>query len=360
MNLPLSHPLRRRMMAPANDRGDSGTGTGAAAEDDGSDFTPTADEDEDEGEGGPQPEPKAKAGRTDGEGADENDEGDDAGLRGEAVVDAVDDAAKNADGKPATATPRATKGGAIPLDRHEKILAKERQRREQLEAQLAASQAGKAVARHNDTLEKLENDLLALETQFNEKLAQGDTAGARELQTKIRHQNAQLIEATVEQRAAAATAAAVETVRYEAALERIEEAYPELNPDADEYDQDLADDVIDMMNAGKARGLSPAKALQRAVTRLLGAKGAKQETATTVTPRVDESQVESAAAERKAGAVKRNIDASRRQPPGHQAGQSGAALGGALTAKSVMSLSDEEFAKLSDKDLARLDGSLVG
>jgi hypothetical protein len=359
------------MMAPVNDRGDSGTGTGKPAaatepEDDGSDFEPTAD-DNDEGEGDPEPKAKPAAadpakggeGGSEGEGEGEG-EGDDAGLRGEAAIEAVDDPAKP-DGKPATTTPRATKGGAIPLDRHEKILAKERQRREQLEAQLAASQAGKAVAKHNDTLEQLENELLALETQFNEKLAEGNTAAARELQTKIRHQNARLIEATVEQRAAAATAAAVETVRYEAALERIEESYPELNPDSDEYDQDLADDVIDMMNAGKARGLSPAKALQRAVTRLLGAKGAKQEAATTVTPRVGERQVDAAAAAaRKTDAVKRNVDAARRQPPGHQAGQSGAALGGALTAKSVMSLSDEEFAKLSDKDLARLDGSLVG
>lgn len=363
MNLSLSHPLRRRMLKPAGEGGDSGTGTGTkAAEDYGDDFVPTDDDDPAAGAGADDSAAGANdpAAGTDDSAADKGGEGGEDGLRGAGTTD-PGEGGKPGD-KPATATPRAGKGGAIPLERHEKILAKERAAREKLEAELAASRAGREVAKHNDALEKLENDLVGLETSFNEALAAGDTAKARELQTQIRHKNAELTEAHVTQRTSVAVATAAEQMRYDTALERIEEAYPQLNPDHADYDEDLMDDVVDMLNAGKARGLTPTKALQRAVTRLLGAKTAKQESATTATPRVDEKDAAAAAeaeAARKVDAVKRNLDAARRAPPGHQSGQSSAALGGALTAKSVMSLSDEEYAKLGDKELARLRGDFV-
>ena len=82
---------------------------------------------------------------------------------------------------------------------------------------------------------------------------------------------------------------------------------------------------------------------------------AAKEHATSVTPRVSEADV---AAERKAAAVKRNIDAQKRTPPaqGSGNGTSGGQLGGGLTGAQLKAMSDEDFDKLSDRDLAKIRG----
>ena len=93
----------------------------------------------------------------------------------------------------------------------------------------------------------------------------------------------------------------------------------------------------------------------------MGADTGAQKRATTVTPRVDEDDVAAeAGAKRRSEAVKRNLDAARRTPPAtHRAGAGNDAAGGALTAKAVMDMDEDEFAKLSDKDLARLRGDTL-
>ena len=73
--------------------------------------------------------------------------------------------------------------------------------------------------------------------------------------------------------------------------------------------------------------------------------------------RVDESEI---AAKRRGEAVKRNLDAAGRTPPAtHRTGAGNDTAGGALTAKAVMAMDEDEFAKLSEKDLARLRGDTL-
>ena len=260
-------------------------------------------------------------------------------------------------GAKGTGTPKTGKGKFIPVDRHEKLLKKERARREELEAQLQQSRAGQEVVKVNDSLEKIEDTLVSMEEKYNDLLAEGDTKGAAALMTQIRRKNAELNALAAQHRDAEVMARAVEKVRYDEALDRIEEAFPELDPDADEYDSETFQDVVDLMQAGRARGLSPTKALQRAVQRVMGVDTAAQKRAVTATPRVDEDSV---ASRRRGDAVKRNIDAARRTPPAtHRVGAGNDAAGGALTAKAVMQMDEDEFAKLSDKDLARLRGDIL-
>ena len=341
--------LLTRYQAPAKGEGEDLPGG-----DYGDDFTPTDDDapaTKTAGQG------DEGAGREEGkeEGADDGgEESDGDGLRSAAEDPAETD---DGDGKKDTGTPKTGKGGVIPLARHEKLLKKERARREQLEAELAQSRAGQTVAKVNDTLEKIENDLVAMEKKYNDLLAEGDISAASQLMTQIRRKNAELNAVTAEQRDAEVMARAVEKVRYDEALDRIEEAYPELAPDSEDYDEEKYQDVLDLLQAGRQRGLSPTKALQRAVRRVMGADTGAQERATTATPRVDEADV---AAQRRGEAVKRNLDAAKRTPPPtHRVGAGNDAAGGALTAKTVMQMSEEEFAKLSEKDLARLRGDTL-
>ena len=350
----LLRTLMKRYQAPTDGEGDDLPG-GA---DYGDDFVPTGDDAAAAGTGTtPTDATDAEGEAGEGEGKKAAD-GDGEDLR-EAVEDPTDEPA--AEGKKNTGTPKTGKGGAIPLARHEKLLKKERARREQLEAELAQSRAGQTVARVNDTLEKIENDLVEMEVKYNDLLAEGDTKAASQMMTQIRRKNAELNAVAAEQRDAEVMARAVEKVRYDEALDRIEEAYPALNPESAEYDEDVYQDVVDLMAAGRQRGLSPTKALQRAVQRVMGADTSAQKRATAATPRVDEADVaEELASRRRGEAVKRNLDAAKRTPPPtHRVGAGNDAAGGALTAKAVLEMGEEEFAKLSEKDLARLRGDTL-
>lgn len=345
----LLRALMKRYQAPTDGEGDDLPG-GA---DYGDDFVPTGDDAAAAGADTTQADATGAEGKTgEGEGKKADDGGED--LR-EAVEDSAAEDKKN------TGTPKTGKGGAIPLARHEKLLKKERARREQLEAELAQSRAGQTVARVNDTLEKIENGLVEMEVKYNDLLAEGDTKAASQMMTQIRRKNAELNAVAAEQRDAEIMARAVEKVRYDEALDRIEEAYPELNPESAEYDEDVYQDVVDLMSAGRQRGLSPTKALQRAVQRVMGADTSAQKRATAATPRVDEADVaEELASKRRGEAVKRNLDAAKRTPPPtHRVGAGNDAAGGALTAKAVLEMGEEEFAGLSEKDLARLRGDTL-
>lgn len=252
--------LLRRYHRPADD----GTDLPGTA-DYGDDFTPT-DDDADAARtarGADADDAGSASGRkdgADGEGGEDADEG-------EPLRAAADDLAAKDEGanKESTGTPRTGKGKFIPLERHEKLLKKERARREELEAQLQQSRAGREMAAANETLSQIEDELTAMEEKYNDLLAEGDTKAATRMMTEIRRKNAELNAATIAQRDAEIMARAVEKVRYDEALDRIERAYPQLDPDSEEYDEDVYQDVVDLMQAGQRRGLSATKALQRAV-----------------------------------------------------------------------------------------------
>lgn len=246
----------------------------------------------------------------------------------------------------------------IPLDRHEKILARERAQREELQRQLDGLQGQARVEKTNEQISKLETQVAEKDAEYAKLLADGETKKAAELMKEIRGLERQIIETKAEFKAQAATAIAVEQMRYDTALERIEAAYPKLNPDGDEFDEELMADVVDLKAVYQRRGDTPTKALQKAVTKLLGKpETAAQENATTVTPRVSEEDL---AKQRKAGAAKTTADAARRTPPNtSKIGQDSDKMGGGLNAKDVMNLPQDEFAKLSEEALSKLRGDTL-
>ena len=329
------HPMFRRFMRPADDEGS----TGGGATDYGNDFTP-ADDDAAGAEASPlreaaEPTAEEKALITGEDGEGEGEEGE--GEEGE-------DKPKG-------------KGGRIPLSRHEKILAKERERRQELEQQLAQFQRGNEVAKVNTDITAAETKVIELEKKYHAALGDGDIDEAQKLMREIRVLDRDISDLKADMKSAAAEARAVERVRYSVALERVEEAYPELNQDHEDYNPELTQDVVDLKATYEGRGLTPTAALQKAVKRLMGTEGRDQKVATEVTPRVNASDV---AAARKKDAVGKVLDATRRQPPGSRnVGLNSDALGGGLNAKDVMRMGHDDFVKLSDDALSKMRGDEV-
>lgn len=245
----------------------------------------------------------------------------------------------------------------IPLDRHEKILAKERAAREDLERQLKNFQGQTKVADTNEQLTKLENDVVELEKQYTKLISDGEAAKAAEIMGKIRRTERQINDTKTEWRVSAATAIATEQARYDIALERVEEAYPQLNEDSPEFDAELMQDVVDMKAMYQQRGDTATKALQKAVAKLVKPVTTEQKESTEVTPRVTEADL---AAQRKKDAVSATADAVKRTPPNTaKVGQDSDKMGGGLNAKDVMKMPQEEFAKLSEEALSKMRGDTL-
>ena len=247
------------------------------------------------------------------------------------------------------------KAARIPLERHEAILTKEREKRADLERQLAQFQNGGKIADVNAEITAAEDKITTLWKEYNALLTDGELEKAAAKQADITRTERQMAEAKSDMKIQAAEARAVERARYSVALERIETAYPELNEDHDDFDADTMAEVVELKDAYMLKGLTPTAALQKAVKLIVEPRTTRQEIATTATPKVNDKDV---AAERKKEAVGKTLEATGKTPPSlTKVGQDSDKMGGGkLDSKAVMQMSQKAFAKLSDETLAEMRG----
>jgi len=279
--------------------------------------------------------------------AKENDELTDEEKAAAAAAGKTDEEGEvGADGK--------RKDTRIPLARHEQILNRTRAERDALAAQVAQYQKGTVVADTNKVIAETETQLLALEGEYNKLLVDGEVEKATTKMREIRQLERSINEQKNTLVSAAAEARAIERVRYDTTVERIEAAYPIMNPDHEDFDQAKVAEVIELKTAFQAQGATPAAALQKAVKYVLGAETTKEKGAVEVKAKVETKDV---AAERKAAALKKNVDAAAKTPANlAAAGLNSDELGGTLTAERAMKMSQKDFAALDEKSLAKLRG----
>lgn len=302
---------------------------GGAAADRGDDFTPT-------GEDALPP-------------ADEQDQGDAAAKTGEAEGAAADAAKSEGDDEPS----RDSKGRFIPKERFDEAVRKERGEKEELARRLQEyeqREAQRATTVDFAEAQKLVKDLIKQHTSL---LADGELDKASELMETILE-----IKGEMSERKAAATAASVkdqtkEEIRYDSIVAKLEVDYPQINPDAEEFDRTTVKKVQAYMTGlMQTESMSPSKALKEAVETILGAPKAAAA--------ANEDKAAETALRRKEAAVSKALDAKNRQPASTKAvGLDHDKQGGALDASAVMKMSWDEFVKLPDAELAKMRGDFV-
>lgn len=267
----------------------------------------------------------------------------------------------------AAAAAKGGKAAMIPVERHKAMLDKAREERDALAAQLANQQKGATVVATNEKITAIETKVLAKEGEYNKALIDGEVEKATTLMREIRGMEREMGDLKGAMQAQAAETRAVEQVRYETAVERLEAAYPALNPDHESFDTAQVAEVMELQSAYKLTGMAPTAALQKAVKLIMGADTAAQKSAATVTPRVTAEEAAAAtaaaaaAAKRTEDATKKAIDAANRTPASAaKIGVDSDKLGGPkLTSDAVMKMSQAQFAKLDDATLASLRGDDV-
>lgn len=253
------------------------------------------------------------------------------------------------------------KDSRIPLSRHEAVLNKEREKRADLERQLAQYQNGQQVATVNEQITAAEDSIMKMERQHAELLTDGEIDKAVALMANIRKAERDMAEAKSDMKIHAAEIRATERARYNTGLERIEAAYPELNPDSDDYNEELMAEVAELKDAYQMKGHTPTVALQKAVKALVEPRTTKQELATSSQPRVSEKDV---AAERKKDAVGKTAKATASSPPNlSRTGIDSDKIGaGASEVQAIMKMDQKTFAKFAEANpeaLARMRGDVL-
>ena len=337
------HWMFKRYMEPAGDADQGGAGGGTV--DRGDNWTPTDDEVK-------KPDVKSDSDTTSSDTTGATDTSlRDGGGGDESDVD-PDNPDKGSDGK-------ATKADArIPLSRHKEILEAERGRREALEQQLSKFQQGQQVAATNDEITQLEDKLIAKEAEYNKALADGEIDSANKLMREIRAMDRDITDKRTSMNIPAAEARAVERGRYDTLVERMEEAYPQLNPEHEDFDKTKTAEVLELKAAYQATGYTPSQALQKAIKLVMPPKTKAQESAAETTPRVSAEDAAKAKAEARAAEQrKKNADVAGKQPPATtKVGQDHDKLGGQISAKDVLKMSQDDFMKLDEKTLAAMRG----
>jgi colicin import membrane protein len=294
-----------------------------------------------------------------GDTLDVEDENDVEGAAGDADKDgkdADDDADKDGEDKPA----KKPTGIMIPKERFDTAVKKARdaaeaaiKRADEAEAKLKADLGAKENT-------KLETELDELEEALEGAIADGNVEKKKAIRTEIRKKNQELADIRAQAHATRASAIAIEQVRYDATVERIEAEHPELNPDSAEFDDDLFAEALELKEAFEAKGHSSSEALKKAVGVVFRgakapAKAAEDDDAGEEEKEARE-KAEKLAAERKAAAVKKGLEAKGKQPADTKKAGRDSDAAGKTDKIDPAKLSDAEFDKLTPEQLKKLRG----
>ena len=254
--------------------------------------------------------------------------------------------------------------GVIPVDRHEAVLNKERERAANAEAALAALQAKINTASTAVDLEKLEGEITTLEEEHAKAMLGGDAKKAAELMTAIRHKerdvgrlNQQTERASETAAQAQARAVEEEKGRVTAVIDDLMENVPEFKEGGEQFNPTLVNLVLARQSQLITQDkLSPSTALRQAADEVLEARGG----AKTLTDAEVVDPKGSKAAERKAAAVTAALAAAKAQPGSmKELGLDSDKNGAKLTEEDAAKMTFEEFNALPEATRSKMRGDFI-
>lgn len=252
---------------------------------------------------------------------------------------------------------RFAKKGAIPLDRHESVLSKERAARESAERQLAELQSQMAEVSRAVDVSTLESQIMELRKADRKAIMKGDEDESVRLGTEIDRLNRQIIIQQSEHMSALDKEAAREQIRTELAVEKLQDMYPLLDENDESFDQELVNYVLaEQRRLISDERMQPSKALTKAANdilkRLVPAAAADEKGKTGLAAATKTT-------DRKAAATAKAIDAAKKTPASTKDVGRDSTVAGVQGDVDVDKLSYDEFAALPEATKQRLRGDMA-
>lgn len=270
-------------------------------------------------------------------------EGDRQAASGSGETDAADDGIRGV-----TADDDDKSGLTIPKAVFDERNEKARQKLADLQARLDAAQQKLQVRVESADIDKLRGEISALEDKYEDHLVQGETTQAREVRKQLREKQEQLTETRLTQQSQFTGQATIEQIRFDTQLAAYEVKHSIINPDHEDFSQEVADEISDLISAFQRNGLTAVAALNKAVGYVI------REAPESPKPKIDAS-VER---DKRAARARRKVnDVQKKSPPDTgKAGKDSDKGGSRDGLPDITKMSIEQFDKLSEKELRELRG----
>ena len=274
--------------------------------------------------------------------AESDDSPEDGDKGGEQVEEPVEETATaEFDEQSGDEVEEKKKSPMVPKSRLDEVLAKQKALQKQLNEQMAKEAEVQAEA------PKYEFD--TKEAEYQQLVLDGESEKATALRTEIRNAEREQTMFEVQQKMGQTVQQSQEAIQLQTTAELIQEQYPILDENSQDYNKEMADEVIDLRDAVIVQGYQASDALTKA-TKYVVAGNEPIVEATTPLPKKGNGEI---AQKKKKAAVQKKIEASESQPPDLK-GQGNAERGeGTLD---VNALSEDEFNALPEETLRRLRG----
>ena len=236
---------------------------------------------------------------------------------------------------------------SIPKARFDEALHKARQREEELQRRLEAAEERKQSSTISEDVSAMEQELDDLDSKYAELLMEGEMEKANAIRKQWRQKQNDMFDIRLEQRSTLASKQAIESMRFDRQLAEYEVKFPVINPDSENFSEDVASEVRDLMDAFEAKGWNPVAALNKAVKYVIREDAAPAEG-------LDPDVVR---AKRSVTARKKVAEVARRSPPDiTDKGRDTDKVGTGDGLPDVTKMTPEQFAKLTDTQLRKIRG----
>lgn len=234
----------------------------------------------------------------------------------------------------------------IPKARFDEAQRKARERNKELELKIADYEAKAAKEAAQVDTSALATEIEELSDKHEDFLLEGELEKARAVR-KIRDakQN-ELFDQRLAQQSQVTGTAAVEQMRFDAQLAQFEAKFPAINPDSDDFDQEITNEVNTLLTAFKANGFTNTAALNKAIHYVIREDSDKP--VITEDPALVRSKRSQQARKRVAKVVKKS-------PPSlADKGRDSDKTGSGDGLPDVTKMTPEQFDELSEADLKKL------
>lgn len=234
----------------------------------------------------------------------------------------------------------------IPRARFDKALEKAKSREAALQEQINALQQGQMTQQQSSDLNALRSEIDDLQDKYEDLLLDGKKADAKAVRAQIRQKEEALVDLKANTTSQAMREQTIDQLKYEQALASAESTYPELNPDHENFNEEVTNEVAELMESFIARGYRRQAALERSIRYVLGARNTENR--------------EETRQNRERAARQKSAEANARQPASMaKVGQDSDKAGMSDKGPDIMRMSQDAFAKLDEETKARMRGDDV-
>lgn len=237
----------------------------------------------------------------------------------------------------------------IPRERFDKAQEKARAREEALQAKIQDLEKQTTATKMSADVAALRGAIEDLQDKYEDAVLDGKKGEAKAIRQELARLQDVMIEVKTNVSSEAAKRETIQELKYDAALAKAESDHPELNPDSDQYDPALTDEVGVLLESFVLRGFTRDAALNKAVRYVVGVPAKKDP---------DNVDAKKVAQEREQMSRKRSADAMAKQPASMTKAGIDSDKAGNKDGKDIdiMRISQERFAKIDEETLARLRG----